>query len=246
MADGAPAGAAGSILRLRRRRGAHGDPAPTFTGAGPGAAAAVQRRRPLPPRYSQALVTAKLLATSRLSMWGVSLNSEVENCTMPTRNALYSWSAPLGNSPPAGKHTRQAEGPAGHGAGGAGGGRRHLPICMLLEWAPQISPHNTGARQTEICIIFCISRKRRASTKPQKRPFLLSFLPSSDPPRSWASGRGLRADPAQGGEAEAGHRERETPFPSRRRRSTLGPGSGNKRGAGGRVPSAAAPLRSHC
>lgn len=29
--------------------------------------------------YSQALVTAKLLATSKLSMWGVSLNSEVEN-----------------------------------------------------------------------------------------------------------------------------------------------------------------------
>jgi hypothetical protein len=29
--------------------------------------------------YLQALVTAKLLATSKLSMWGVSLNSEVEN-----------------------------------------------------------------------------------------------------------------------------------------------------------------------
>lgn len=140
MADGAPAGAAGSILRLRRRRGAHGDPAPTFPGAGPGAAAAsaAWRRRPLPPWYSQALVTAKLLATSRLSMWGVSLNSEVENCTMPTRNALYSWSAPLGNSPPAGKHTRQAagrraagqaEGPAGHGAGGAAAGTYRSVCC---------------------------------------------------------------------------------------------------------------------
>lgn len=29
--------------------------------------------------YLQALVTAKLFATSKLSMWGVSLNSEVEN-----------------------------------------------------------------------------------------------------------------------------------------------------------------------
>lgn len=50
--------------------------------------------------YLQQLVTAKLLATSRLSMWGVSLNSEVPNWTIPIRNALYSWSAPLGNRPP--------------------------------------------------------------------------------------------------------------------------------------------------
>lgn len=57
--------------------------------------------------YLQALVTAKLFATSKLSMWGVSLNSEVENWTIPTRNALYSWSAPLGNSPPA-KNKHQA------------------------------------------------------------------------------------------------------------------------------------------
>lgn len=55
--------------------------------------------------YSQALVTAKLLATSRLSMWGDSRNSEVENWTIPTRNALYSWSAPLGKSPPVGRQT---------------------------------------------------------------------------------------------------------------------------------------------
>lgn len=52
----------------------------------------------------QQLVTAKLLATSRLSMWGVSLNSAVPNWTIPIRNALYSWSAPLGNKPPA-RHT---------------------------------------------------------------------------------------------------------------------------------------------
>lgn len=50
--------------------------------------------------HLQQLVTAKLLATSRLSMWGVSLNSEVPNWTIPIRNALYSWSAPLGNRPP--------------------------------------------------------------------------------------------------------------------------------------------------
>lgn len=50
--------------------------------------------------HLQQLVTAKLFATSRLSMWGVSLNSEVPNWTIPIRNALYSWSAPLGNSPP--------------------------------------------------------------------------------------------------------------------------------------------------
>lgn len=50
--------------------------------------------------YLQQLVTAKLFATSRLSMWGVSLNSEVPNWTIPIRNALYSWSAPLGKSPP--------------------------------------------------------------------------------------------------------------------------------------------------
>lgn len=48
----------------------------------------------------QQLVTAKLFATSKLSMWGVSLNSEVPNWTIPIRNALYSWSAPLGKSPP--------------------------------------------------------------------------------------------------------------------------------------------------
>lgn len=47
-------------------------------------AAPLEAAPPPPPRqagsarYSQALVTAKLLATSRLSMWGVSLNSEVE------------------------------------------------------------------------------------------------------------------------------------------------------------------------
>lgn len=51
--------------------------------------------------HLQQLVTAKLLATSRLSMWGVSLNSEVPNWTIPIRNALYSWSAPRGNRPPA-------------------------------------------------------------------------------------------------------------------------------------------------
>lgn len=50
--------------------------------------------------HLQQLVTAKLFATSRLSMWGVSLNSEVPNWTIPIRKALYSWSAPLGNSPP--------------------------------------------------------------------------------------------------------------------------------------------------
>lgn len=50
--------------------------------------------------YLQQLVTAKLLATSRLSMCGVSLKSAIPNWTMPTRNALYSWSAPLGNKPP--------------------------------------------------------------------------------------------------------------------------------------------------
>lgn len=50
--------------------------------------------------HSQQLVTAKLFATSRLSMWGVNLNSEVPNWTIPIRNALYSWSAPLGKSPP--------------------------------------------------------------------------------------------------------------------------------------------------
>lgn len=50
--------------------------------------------------YLQQLVTAKLLATSRLSMCGVSLKSAIPNWTMPTLNALYSWSAPLGNKPP--------------------------------------------------------------------------------------------------------------------------------------------------
>lgn len=54
--------------------------------------------------HLQQLVTAKLFATSRLSMWGVSLNSEVPNWTIPIRNALYSWSAPLGKSPPAKTH----------------------------------------------------------------------------------------------------------------------------------------------
>lgn len=54
--------------------------------------------------HLQQLVTAKLFATSRLSMWGVSLNSKVPNWTIPIRNALYSWSAPLGKSPPENRH----------------------------------------------------------------------------------------------------------------------------------------------
>lgn len=60
-------------------------------------------------RYSQQLVTAKLLATSRLSMCGVSLKSAIPNWTMPTLNALYSWSAPLGNKPPETERERQSE-----------------------------------------------------------------------------------------------------------------------------------------
>lgn len=76
--------------------------------------------------------------------------------------------------------------PPSRGPGGGEGpergtaGRRragHLPIWMLLESTPQISPQTTGARKTEICIIFCISRKSRASTKPRKKPFA-SFSPS--------------------------------------------------------------------
>lgn len=43
---------------------------------------------------------AKLLATSRLSIWGVRRNSAVPNRTIPIRKALYSWSAPRGNRPP--------------------------------------------------------------------------------------------------------------------------------------------------
>lgn len=58
----------------------------------------------------QQLVTAKLLATSRLSMCGVSLKSAIPNWTIPTRNALYSWSAPLGNRPPAGGGWNSSQG----------------------------------------------------------------------------------------------------------------------------------------
>lgn len=99
------AGAAGAASHPRQGWG--GTRRPRFLGPGPGrsrtCSAAAQRAPPPPPpasphrhraesgapppppqqaggaRYSQALVTAKLLATSRLSMWGVSLNSEVEN-----------------------------------------------------------------------------------------------------------------------------------------------------------------------
>lgn len=42
-------------------------------------------------------------------MCGVSLKSAIPNWTMPTLNALYSWSAPLGNKPPAGDRQNSGE-----------------------------------------------------------------------------------------------------------------------------------------
>lgn len=57
--------------------------------------------------YLQQFVTAKLLATSKLSIWGVSLKSVIPNWTIPILKALYSWSAPLGNKPPEAEKKRE-------------------------------------------------------------------------------------------------------------------------------------------